>query len=116
MISRPDVLKLSASVGLSTSFPAFTQDLAAPDYKIDIAPVTLELSPRHQLRTAAYNGQVPGPLLRFKENQPVTIEVANHTDRPEVIHWHGLFIPPDVDGATEEGTQPTVPRRCLHKR
>jgi FtsP/CotA-like multicopper oxidase with cupredoxin domain len=58
------------------------------------------------LKTTAYNGQVPGALLRFKENQPVTIEVTNHTDRPEVVHWHGLFTPPDADGAIEEGTPP----------
>ena len=46
------------------------------------------------MKTTAYNGQVPGPLLRLKKNQPVTIEVTNHTDRPEVVHWHGLFTPP----------------------
>jgi FtsP/CotA-like multicopper oxidase with cupredoxin domain len=104
MISRRDLLKLSTLVGLAPSFPALGRDLAAPDYKIDIAPVTLDLSPRHRLKTTAYNGQAPGPLLRFKENQPVTVEVTNHTDRPEVVHLHGLFTPPDADGAIEEGT------------
>ena len=106
MISRRDLLKLSTVVGLAPSLPAFARDLAAPDYKIDIAPVTLDLSPRHRLRTTAYNGQAPGALLRFKESQPVTIEVTNHTDRPEVVHWHGLFTPPGADGAIEEGTPP----------
>ena len=106
MISRRDLLRLSTLVGLAPSLPAFARDLAAPDYKIDIAPVTLDLSPRHRLKTTAYNGQVPGALLRFKENRPVTIEVTNHTDRPEVVHWHGLFTPPDTDGAIEEGTPP----------
>jgi FtsP/CotA-like multicopper oxidase with cupredoxin domain len=47
-------------------------------------------------------------LLRFKEGQPVTIEVTNHSDRPEVVHWHGLFLPTDVDGALQEGTPPIV--------
>jgi FtsP/CotA-like multicopper oxidase with cupredoxin domain len=108
MISRRDLLKLSGLVGLVPSFPAFTGDLAPPDYKIEIASVTLDLSPRHRLKTTAYNGQVPGPLLRLRENQPVMIEVANHTDRPEVAHWHGLFIPPNVDGAMEEGTPPVA--------
>ena len=108
MISRRDLLKLSGLVGLVPSFPAFTGDLAPPDYKIDIASVTLELSPRHRLKTTAYNGQVPGPLLRLRENQRVMIEVANHTDRPEVVHWHGLMIPPNVDGAVEEGTPPVA--------
>src|ERR1700729_3651000 len=106
MISRRDLLKLSTLVGLAPSFPVLGRDLAAPNYRSDIAPVTLDLSPRHRLKTTAYNGQVPGALLRFKENQPVTIEVTNHTDRPEVVHWHGLFTPSDTDGAVEEGTPP----------
>jgi FtsP/CotA-like multicopper oxidase with cupredoxin domain len=106
MISRRTLLKLSGLAAASSSLSAFAQDLAAPDYTLDIAPVTLELSPRHSLKTIAYNGQVPGPLLRLKEDRPVTIEVVNHTDRPEVVHWHGLFLPPSVDGAIEEGTPP----------
>jgi len=106
MISRRDLLKLSTLVGLAPSFSVLGRDLAAPDYRIDIAPVTLDLSPRHRLKTTAYNGQVPGALLRFKENQPVTVEVTNHTDRPEVVHLHGLFTPPEADGAIEEGTPP----------
>lgn len=61
MISRRDLLKLSGLVGLAPSFPAFAEDLVAPDYKIDSAPVTLDLSRRHKLKTTAYNGQVPGP-------------------------------------------------------
>ena len=108
MISRRNLLKLSGLAALSASLPAVTQEAAPPDYRLDIAPATLELSPRHKLKTLTYNGQAPGPLLRFKEGQPVTIEVTNHSDRPEVVHWHGLFLPTDVDGALEEGTPPIV--------
>jgi hypothetical protein len=74
MISRRDLLKLSTLVGLAPSLPALARARPrspAPDYKIDIAPITLDLSPRHRLRTTAYNGQVPAALLRFKENQPI---------------------------------------------
>lgn len=106
MISRRDLLKLSSFAALASPLPALVRALGAPDYKIDIAPTTLDLTPRHRLKTTAYNGYAPGPLLRLKENQPVTIEVANHTDRPEVVHWHGLFNAPNVDGAMEEGTPP----------
>ncbi len=109
MISRRDLLKLSSLAGLAPAFRGFARDAAPPDYKIDIAPVTLDLSPRHRLKTTAYNGQVPGALLRLQENRPVSIEVANHTDRPEVVHWHGLFTPPEADGAIEEGTPPILP-------
>jgi hypothetical protein len=38
----------------------------------------------------------------------VTIEVANRTKSPEIVHWHGLFLPPEVDGSMEEGT-PMIP-------
>jgi FtsP/CotA-like multicopper oxidase with cupredoxin domain len=106
MISRRDLLRLSSLAALAQSFPSFAANSAAPDYQIDIAPVTLDLSPRHRVKTTAYSGQVPGAVLRLKENEPVTIEVANHTDRPEVVHWHGLFTPSDADGAIEEGTPP----------
>jgi FtsP/CotA-like multicopper oxidase with cupredoxin domain len=76
------------------------------DYIVNIAPYALEVSPRRLIRTIAYNAQVPGPLLRFQEGRPVTIDVVNKTSNPEVVHWHGLFIPSNVDGAMEEGTPP----------
>jgi FtsP/CotA-like multicopper oxidase with cupredoxin domain len=42
----------------------------------------------------------------MKEGVPVTVEVINNTDVPEQVHWHGLLIPSEVDGADEEGTPP----------
>lgn len=44
------------------------------------------------------NGQLPGPLLRFKEGENVTINVTNRLDEPASIHWHGLIVPPEMDG------------------
>ena len=95
---------MSGAVAVCASFPGTSQEQPAPDYRLDIAVTTLELSPRNRIRTSVYNGQAPGPLLRFKEGRSVTVEVNNHTDHPEVVHWHGLFLPPAVDGAIEEGT------------
>lgn len=80
----------------------------AADFTLRIAPVEIEISPRRKIKTTAYNGQVPGPVLRMKEGRPVTIDVFNDTHIPELAHWHGLFIPPEVDGAAEEGT-PMIP-------
>jgi FtsP/CotA-like multicopper oxidase with cupredoxin domain len=114
MLTRRDILKLSSLTALSSALPVFARgDEPAPDYRIEIAPVTLELSPRHQVETVAYNGQVPGPLLRFREGREVTVEVTNRTTRPEVLHWHGLFLPPDVDGAIEEGTAAILPSQSV---
>jgi FtsP/CotA-like multicopper oxidase with cupredoxin domain len=55
-----------------------------------------------------YNGQFPGPLLRFKDGQPAIIDVFNGTDTPEQPHWHGQFLSTDIDAAAEEGT-PYIP-------
>ena len=81
----------------------------APDYSLEIAPCAWELSSRRTINTVAYNSQVPGPLLRLRELKPVTIEVVNRTKNPEVVHWHGLFLPSEIDGASEEGTPLIAP-------
>ena len=44
------------------------------------------------------NGTVPGPLLRLKEGQRVRISVTNTLDEDTSIHWHGLLVPPEMDG------------------
>jgi FtsP/CotA-like multicopper oxidase with cupredoxin domain len=80
------------------------------DYTLRIAPVTVELAPDHILSTIGYNGSSPGPVLRMREGKPITVDVINDTDVPELVHWHGMLIPPDVDGVEEEGT-PMVPPR-----
>jgi FtsP/CotA-like multicopper oxidase with cupredoxin domain len=87
--------------------PAATETGKA-DFTLQIAPVALELAPNRIISTIGYNGNCPGPLLRMKEGTPVTIDVINDTETPEFVHWHGLFVPAEVDGAEEEGT-PAVP-------
>jgi len=87
---------------------------AAPDHTIRIAQGLVELSPEHVVSTTLYNGQFPGPLLRFKQNQPVDIDVHNDTDSPELLHWHGQTIASDVDGAAEEGS-PFIPPHGMRR-
>src|SRR5215831_17507846 len=62
-----------------------------------IAPVKLELSPNQIIQTVGYNGSTPGPLLRVKEGQQVTVNVRNDTDVPELVHWHGFYVPSEVE-------------------
>jgi FtsP/CotA-like multicopper oxidase with cupredoxin domain len=60
--------------------------------------------------TIGYNGSAPGPILRMPEGVPQIVDVVNDTDVPEQVHWHGLLLPPEVDGAEEEGTAAVPPR------
>src|SRR5208282_5954208 len=78
------------------------------DYTLRIASSPIELAPNHIVSAITYNGQFPGPLLRFKEGQQVVVDIFNDTDAPEQLHWHGQFLSPDVDGSAEEGT-PYIP-------
>jgi FtsP/CotA-like multicopper oxidase with cupredoxin domain len=73
-------------------------------YVLRIAASAIEISPKHIVSTITYNGEFPGPLLRFKEGQPTKIEIYNDTDTPEQLHWHGQIVSTEVDGAAEEGT------------
>src|SRR6202790_3500312 len=79
-------------------------DPTAVDYTLRIGASPIEIAPKRIVSAITYNGQFPGPLLRFKEGQPVTVEIRNDTDTPEQLHWHGQVVSTDVDGATEEGT------------
>lgn len=72
--------------------------------QLQIAPVVVPLTDKFQSSSVGYNGTAPGPLLRVRENSPLTVDVTNSTDIPEMVHWHGLLLPPEVDGAEEEGT------------
>ena len=78
------------------------------DYTIRIQVAPVEIAKDRILSTTTYNGQFPGPLLRFQEGQPVTIDIINDTDLPEQLHWHGQKVSTQVDGAAEEGT-PWIP-------
>jgi FtsP/CotA-like multicopper oxidase with cupredoxin domain len=84
------------------------------DFSLQIAPMLVELAPQVVISTIGYNNKVPGPLVRVREGQHVTIDVVNDTDVPEFVHWHGLFVPSEMDGAEEEGTPPVPPHGRRH--
>src|SRR5437588_761103 len=85
-----------ASLGLA-SLPSLDA-LAAADEKeqtnvtLRITPVSLEVGPGKIIKTAGYNGSAPGPILRFREGKPVTVDVYNETDVPETVHWHVRLV------------------------
>jgi len=97
-----------AESGQASSLPSL-DSVASPDYRIEIAETEWELAPHKKIRTAAYNSRIPGPLLRLTEGKKVTVEIVNHLDHPEIVHWHGQWIPVDADGAMEEGSPMIAP-------
>lgn len=57
----------------------------------------------------AYNRMVPGPVIRVTEGDRVRIIVTNAMDEPHTTHWHGLFVPNDMDGVPGISQDPIAP-------
>jgi FtsP/CotA-like multicopper oxidase with cupredoxin domain len=119
LINRRAVLGSAALTSLAGALPRLAKAEAAAssgkaDHTLRIANGLAELAPDHIVSTTLYNGEFPGPLLRFREGQGVVIDIHNDTDTPELVHWHGQTIPSEVDGAAEEGS-PFVPAHGMRR-
>lgn len=44
------------------------------------------------------NGNIPGPTLYFQEGDLARIHVKNEMNVATSLHWHGLLVPPTMDG------------------
>lgn len=71
--------------------------LAGSEFDLFIDQTPVNLTGRH--RTAlTINGSLPGPLLRWREGDTVTLRVKNRLAEPTSIHWHGILLPSTMDG------------------
>ena len=118
IISRRDFLASAGAVvaGHSAAVSLFGQAKPAgkADHSLRIETCNLEIGPGVTVKTLAYNGQVPGPLLRLREGVPVTIDVTNAASEADIVHWHGLAIDSLNDGAMEEGS-PMIAAGSTHR-
>jgi FtsP/CotA-like multicopper oxidase with cupredoxin domain len=119
---RRQFLSRSGAVVLGSAGVAGITSLVTPrelnaksaDHTIHIGSASIELANGQTIKTTGYNGMIPGPLLRMKEGRQVTVDIYNDLDKPEFLHWHGMFIPVTVDGAEEEGSPVLAPKS--HRR
>jgi CopA family copper-resistance protein len=71
--------------------------LEGDKFDLTLSPVPVNITGRRRTGTLI-NGTMPGPVLRFREGDDVTINVTNRLDEPSSIHWHGLYLPTGMDG------------------
>lgn len=91
---------------------------AAPAETVDIAPgaifdlrvtqVTKRIGDRSHVMLA-YNGSIPGPTLRVKQDSEVFVTVTNETPIEATVHWHGLRLENRFDGVPEDTQKPIQP-------
>jgi CopA family copper-resistance protein len=66
-------------------------------YDLTISPMACTIAGKTQT-IPAMNGSMPGPTLRWREGETVTLNVHNHLAEDTSIHWHGIRCPADMDG------------------
>ena len=86
-----------------------TQSLAAvKEYHLTIAFEKVAIQGK-QAQGMTINGKIPGPVLRFNKGDLARIHVTNKMDVPTSIHWHGILVPPGMDGVPFVTQPPIAP-------
>ncbi|MEP7044606.1 MAG: copper resistance system multicopper oxidase [Dokdonella sp.] len=93
--------------GLATGFgwrgrslaqsPVLRDELGGTQFDLDIGALTVNFTGVPRSATVV-NGQLPAPLLRWRQGDTVTLRVHNSLRERTSIHWHGIVLPADMDG------------------
>jgi FtsP/CotA-like multicopper oxidase with cupredoxin domain len=84
-------------------------ELANQDPAPDVVEISLEarverveMEPGHEVELWTYNGTMPGPVIRARVGDTLRVHFTNHLPEATTIHWHGVEVPADMDGADPE--------------
>lgn len=92
-----------AGLGLSSKYahalPSSDDDkvLTGTEFDLEITQAPVNITGVTTMATIV-NGQLPGPTLYWREGDTVTLRVTNRLRVTTSIHWHGILLPPEMDG------------------
>jgi CopA family copper-resistance protein len=66
-------------------------------YDLTVGETRFDVAGR-RAHAVTVNGTVPGPLIRLREGEETLLRVTNQLREDTSIHWHGLLLPPEMDG------------------
>ena len=78
-------------------------------FDLEASVIGWNILPDQQVEAYAFNGQVPGPQIRVTQGDRLQINVTNHLPEETSVHWHGLILPNEMDGAAEVTQPPIAP-------
>ena len=85
------------AAALSFAALALASPSLADTYNLTLEPTTVRVAGK-TAPAMSINGQIPGPLLHWKEGEDVTLNVTNKLSEDASIHWHGIILPQEMDG------------------
>ena len=71
--------------------------LSGTEFDLELGELPVNFTGKARVGTVV-NGQIPAPLLRWREGDTITLRVSNRLAVPGSIHWHGMIVPADMDG------------------
>src|ERR1700761_2477465 len=89
--------------------------LSGTEFDLEVSAIPVNFTGSRRMATAV-NGQVPGPLLRWREGDTITVRVKNRLDVPTSLHWHGVIVPSDMDGVPGLSFAGIPPRETFEYR
>lgn len=78
-------------------------------FNLEAAVIEWRILSDESVEAYAFNHQVPGPRIRVTEGDRVRINVTNNLPEETSVHWHGLILPNDMDGAADVTQDPIAP-------
>ena len=72
-------------------------ELSGTHFELEIGELPVDFTGRRRIATVV-NGQLPAPLLRWRQGDTVTLRVRNRLAVTSSVHWHGIVLPADMDG------------------
>jgi len=79
------------------------------EFELSAGVVRWSILPDVEVGAYAYNGQVPGPLIRVQPGDRIRVRVKNDLPNATTVHWHGLVLPIEQDGVPEISQPPIQP-------
>ena len=100
MSSTPDHFPTDVTGLPEASAPEIVELSDGDEFELRIAPVKKQIGDAW-LRMLAYNGSIPGPVLKVQEGSEIVVRIENDGDLEATVHWHGLRLDSRYDGTHE---------------
>ena len=112
MTTTPPLVDPVAPSGTQPGLPILPLDQGALDasgvraFSLRVQRGTTQFRSGVDTPTLGYNGALLGPALRLRAGEKTAIRVRNDLEVATTVHWHGLFVPADVDGGPHQSIAP----------